>query len=111
MLVSLRFRVSEADGPRFIGDAQVALRALAARQGYLDGTVGRAVDDPEMWTMCLHWQSIGAYRRALGAHDVRVAAVPLLSLALDEPTAFEVLADAIGSRDSDRANDDATRGG
>lgn len=105
VLVSMRFQVSEADGPRFLGEAQVALQALAAHQGYLDGTVGRATDDPTLWTIGLRWQSVGAYRRALGAYDVKAAAVPLLSTALDEPTAFEVLADANGSRDSDRADD------
>jgi hypothetical protein len=34
---------------------------------------------------------VGAYRRALSSYDVRVGAVPLLSRALDEPSAYETL--------------------
>jgi hypothetical protein len=34
---------------------------------------------------------VGSYRRALSSYDVKVTAVPLLSLAYDEPSAFEVM--------------------
>ena len=37
------------------------------------------------------WEHVGAYRRALSAYDVKLGAVPLLSRALDEPSAFEVV--------------------
>lgn len=105
----MRFRVPEADGDDFLARAHVALQALAQRAGYLDGEVGRATDDPTLWLLTLRWESVGAYRRALGAYDVKVAAVPLLSGAVDEPTAFEVLADAETRRDSDRAADHGWR--
>ena len=35
-------------------------------------------------------QFTGAYRRALSAYDVKLDAVPLLSRALDEPSAYEI---------------------
>ena len=35
------------------------------------------------------WEGPGAYRRALSAYDVKLAAVPTLSRALDEPSAYE----------------------
>ena len=35
------------------------------------------------------WESVGAYRRALSAYDVKLTAVPVLSRALDEPSAYE----------------------
>ena len=37
------------------------------------------------------WAGVGAYRRSLGAYDVKVDAAPLLALGRDEPSAFEVL--------------------
>ena len=35
------------------------------------------------------WEGPGAYRRALSAYDVKLTAVPTLSRALDEPSAYE----------------------
>ena len=37
------------------------------------------------------WEGIGAYRRALSSYDVRLSAIPFLSLAIDEPSAFEIV--------------------
>ncbi len=37
------------------------------------------------------WEHVGAYRRALSAYEVKLHAVPLLSRAIDEPSAFEVV--------------------
>ncbi len=105
----MRFRVPEAEGGVFLDRAEAALRVLAERPGYRDGGVGRATDDPTLWLVTLRWDSVGAYRRALSAHDVKLAAVPLLSTAVDEPTAFEMLADAGGRRTSDRAADHGWR--
>ena len=34
---------------------------------------------------------MGAYRRALSSYDVKLHAVPTLSRALDEPSAYEVV--------------------
>jgi hypothetical protein len=109
VLVAMRFRVPEADGTGFLDEAQAAMGTLARQPGYVDGGVGRSTDDPELWLMTLRWEGVGAYRRALGTYDVRVTAVPLLSRAIDEPTAFEVLADATGRRESDRAGDHGWR--
>ncbi len=35
------------------------------------------------------WEGPGAYRRALSSYDVKLTAVPTLSRALDEPSAYE----------------------
>lgn len=86
-----RFCVPEADGANFSARSGAALQALAARPGYQGGEVGRSADDPSLWVVVTRWDGIGVYRRALSNFDVRVAAVPLLSLALDEPGAFEAV--------------------
>lgn len=89
MLVVNRFRVPEGDGPAFRTDLESALAVLAARPGYADGRLGRNVDDPELWTMVTRWDDVGSYRRALSSYEVKAGAVPLLSRALDEPSAYE----------------------
>ncbi len=91
VIVVNRFRVDEADGESFRGDVAAALGALAARPGYVDGRVGRNVDDPTLWVLTTTWADVGSYRRALSSYDVKVAAVPLLSRALDEPSAYELV--------------------
>lgn len=89
MLVVNRFRVPESEGPRFRADLEAARAALAARAGYLAGTIGRNLDDPELWVLTTSWEHVGAYRRALSSYDVKLNAVPLLGRALDEPSAYE----------------------
>lgn len=91
MLVVTRFVVPEDGGERFLADARRALAALSARPGYRSGRVGRAVDDPTAWVVQSEWDGVGAYRRALSAYEVKVDAAPLLGLARDEVSAYEVL--------------------
>ena len=67
----------------------VAHAALAARPGYVGGHVGRNLDDPDLWLLTTSWANVGSYRRALSSYDVKVSAVPLLSRAIDEPSAYE----------------------
>jgi hypothetical protein len=93
LLVVNRF-VVDGDDTDFRARAGSALVALGSRPGYLRGQLGRAYDEPARWTMVTEWESVGAYRRALSAYDVKVNATPLLAESLDEPSAFEVLAEA-----------------
>jgi hypothetical protein len=93
VIVVNRFRVEQG------GEAEVefrvavhaALDALTARPGYVDGLVGRNLDDPGLWLLTTTWADVGSYRRALSAYDVKVTAVPLLSRAVDEPSAYELV--------------------
>ncbi|WP_017612821.1 antibiotic biosynthesis monooxygenase family protein [Nocardiopsis salina] len=91
MIVITRYSVSEADAEAFRTEAANAVAALAARPGFLRHRLGRAADDPELWTLVTEWEGAGPYRRALSSYEVKVAAVPLLSRALDEPSAYEVV--------------------
>lgn len=90
MLVVNRFRVAPEDAA-FRGELETAHALLADRPGYAGGEIGRNVDDPSLWTLVTRWDSVGAYRRALSAYDVKVGAVPLLSRAVDEPSAYELV--------------------
>jgi hypothetical protein len=75
----------------FRGDLESALSVLSEQVGYANGQVGRNVDDPTLWTMVTRWRDVGSYRRALSEYDVKIGAVPLLSRAIDEPSAYEQL--------------------
>lgn len=108
MLVVTRYR-DPADPAAFLTSARSALEVLAARPGYRWGRIGRAVDDPGLWTLATEWADVGSYRRALSAYEVKLTAVPLLSLALDEPSAFEVLHADGAAGDADVATGGATR--
>lgn len=94
MLVINRFVVDEDRAGGFVERAQAALAVLAARPGYRYGRLSRALDEPRQWCLVTEWESVGTYRRALGAYEVKVHATPLLAESLDEPSAYESLATA-----------------
>ena len=91
VIVVNRFRVEESDAEAFRAHLERAHQTLAVQAGYLAGHVGRNVDDPGLWLLTTQWEGPGAYRRALSAYDVKMAAVPTLSRALDEPSAYEAV--------------------
>jgi hypothetical protein len=91
VLALTRYRVPASDGVQFAELARPALAALTGRPGCLGGWVGRNVDDPELWTLTTAWESVGSYRRALSAYEVKVHAVPVMYRAIDEPSAYEDL--------------------
>jgi hypothetical protein len=91
VLVALRFRVDVGATDDFLHRMGAALDVLSRRPGWRSARVGRATDEGTLWNLVTEWDSVGAYRRALSDFDVKVEAVPLLSLALDEPSAFEVV--------------------
>jgi quinol monooxygenase YgiN len=91
VLVVNRFRVPDESAESFRTEIEGALAVLAEQSGYADGRLGRNVDDPTLWTMVTRWRDVGSYRRALSSYDVKIGAVPLLSRAIDEPSAYESL--------------------
>lgn len=90
-MVVNRFRVPAERAAEFRERLQAAYEVLAAQRGFEDGGVGRNVDDPELWLLSTRWRDVGSYRRALSAYEVKLTAVPVLSLAVDEPSAYEAV--------------------
>jgi heme oxygenase (mycobilin-producing) len=84
----------ESGGEAFRLRARDALEALTAQPGCTSGHVARALDDPRRWVVQTEWDSVGSYRRALSAYDVKVRAVPLMYEQIDEATAYESLVTA-----------------
>jgi quinol monooxygenase YgiN len=96
VLVINRFRIVPEPAEDFRRAITAAHTVLADQAGYVGGTVGRNVDDPELWVLETRWESVGTYRRALSAYDVKVTAWPVLAQSIDEPSAYEVV-DADGA--------------
>ena len=91
VLVISRFRYDVDATEQARSELASCLEELGRRPGFVTGAVGRAVDDPSLWVLQTRWENVGSYRRALSSYDVKAAAVPLLSQALDEPSAYEVV--------------------
>ncbi|QBX56630.1 antibiotic biosynthesis monooxygenase [Nocardioides seonyuensis] len=100
MLVVTRFRVPSTDADAFRERIELARATLAAQRGHLDSTLGRNVDDPELWVLTTRWENVGSYRRALSSYDAKLHAWPALTLALDEPSAYEVVEPGVDLNDA-----------
>lgn len=90
-MVVNRFLVPVEAAVAFRDDLEAAKGVLARQKGYVDGQLGRNVDDPSLWVMVTRWRDVGSYRRALSTYDVKMGAVQLLSRAIEEPSAYESL--------------------
>jgi hypothetical protein len=91
VLVISRFRYGEDATAQATRDLGTCLEQLGAQRGFAAGWVGRALDEPTLWLLHTQWDDVGSYRRALASYDVKVAAVPILSQAIDEPSAYEIV--------------------
>jgi hypothetical protein len=91
VLVISRFRYDADSTDRALDELTSCLEGLGRCHGFLEGAVGRAADEPSLWVLQTRWDAVGSYRRALSTYDVKAAVVPLLSQAIDEPSAYEIL--------------------
>lgn len=91
MLAIMRFRYDEQAAAIAQADLTRCLEGLSACAGFRDGAVGRNLDDPGLWVLQTGWDTVGSYRRALSSYQIKMTVVPLLSQAVDEPSAYEVL--------------------
>lgn len=89
MIVLTRFQVPEADIVNFVRQARATVTLLSGRPGFVSADLARNLDEPLLWTITTRWQNVGSYRRALQGYESKVVVVPLLSLAIDEPTAYD----------------------
>ncbi len=87
-----RFRYDDRSVDRALAELGECLDQLGTKTGYVGGSVGRALDDPTLWVLSTRWENVGSYRRALSSYDIKMSVVPLLSYAVDEPSAYELMA-------------------
>lgn len=91
VLVISRFQVPPEQAAQFASAARDAIAVLAESNGFLDASLGQATDDAELRVISTRWEGIGFYRKALSRYEVKLSVVPFLSMAVDEPSAFEVV--------------------
>ncbi|WP_432558107.1 antibiotic biosynthesis monooxygenase family protein [Granulicoccus sp. GXG6511] len=84
MIVVNRFR----GGPDFDARLAPVVEILRGKPGFLDAQVGQNLDEPDLWVLVTRWENVGSYRRALGGIESKMVVVPLLSEAIDEPSAY-----------------------
>jgi hypothetical protein len=97
VLVVSRYRV-ESGRETWLAQMRTALGVLGQSEGFLRGQIAQATDDGELMVLATSWSGVGAYRRALSRFEVKAQVIPLLSTAIDEPSAFEavVVLDELG---------------
>ena len=86
-----KFSVPAESAEAFARDARAALAVLAERPGFIDARIGQSTDEEHLRVIVTRWEGVGAYRKALSNYEVKMSAIPFLSLAIDEPSAFEVV--------------------
>ena len=89
MFAVTRFRVE--DRAALLADGAALLAALRARPGFVAGEFGTAADDEGLCALLTTWDGVGSYRRALSGTESKMVVVPLLSRAVDEPSAYQVV--------------------
>ena len=95
VIVLNRFRVPQTQTNTFVSQGRAAVAVLTERPGFVSADLGRNLDDPELWTITTRWRNVGSDRRALQGYESKMVVVPLLSLAIDEPSAYDD-ADLVG---------------
>ena len=90
MIAIARFEVPLGQAANFEEQLKVALAALAAAPGYVDGEIGQSLDELNLWTIVTRWHNVGSYRRALSSNRAKLEAIPVLALAINEPGAYEL---------------------
>ncbi len=83
-----RFQIPEGELPSFLPQAELAARFFSERPGCLGAELVRNLDDPQLWALVSRWENVGAYRRAFQGMDAKMTLTPVLSRAVDEPSAY-----------------------
>jgi quinol monooxygenase YgiN len=82
-----RFRVpGDAAGFRLVAEPVVA--HFAASSGSQGAELVQNLDEPGLWAIVSRWTDVGSYRRAFNGTAAKLVLLPLLSLAIDEPSAY-----------------------
>ncbi|MDO5683923.1 MAG: antibiotic biosynthesis monooxygenase family protein [Propionibacteriaceae bacterium] len=84
MIVVNRFRGGVGFGERL----EPVVAILRGKPGFVDAHVAQNLDEPDLWVLVTMWENVGSYRRALGGVESKMVVVPLLSEAIDEPSAY-----------------------
>jgi quinol monooxygenase YgiN len=87
MISISRFRVP-SDDLAFPEAAAAATARFAASPGCESADLVRNLDEPDLWAIVTRWADVGSYRRAFNGTEAKLVLIPLLSRAVDEPSAY-----------------------
>lgn len=73
--------------------ATAVVEQFSSSQGSGGAELVQNLDDPELWAIVSRWADVGSYRRAFNGTPAKLVLVPLLSLAIDEPSAYAMPSD------------------
>jgi Uncharacterized conserved protein len=88
VFVVSRFKVT-TDVGGFVDAASVAAAQFRASTGCRSADLVQNLDEPQLWALVSTWADVGSYRRAFNGTQAKLALIPLLSLAIDEPSAYD----------------------
>lgn len=83
-----RFRVPDERQAQFRGEAEAVVAQFAGSTGCEGAELVQNLDDPQLWAVISRWAQVGDYRRAFNGTAAKMVLIPLLSLAIDEPSAY-----------------------
>lgn len=89
VIVLNRFQVPAAQREGFLAQATAAIDLLRTKNGVQSVDLVQNLDEPELWALVSHWDKVGSYRRALNGFESKMVIVPMLSLAIDEASAYD----------------------
>lgn len=75
-------------GPDFEPGARAVVAFWREREGCLSAELVRNLDEQSLWAIVSRWESVGAYRRSFSGYDAKMVLTPVLSRAIDEPSAY-----------------------
>lgn len=103
VVVTMRFTVTTEERGEFLQRAREAASMLRTRQGCLGIDLLQSVDAADSLMITTRWDSMGSYRRAMSAYDIKEQVIPFLSQARDEDSTFETILQASpeGTREFD----------
>lgn len=88
VIVLNRFRVPDERRETFRDQAAAAMGVLQTKAGLVSIELVQNVDEPDLWALVHVWDEVGSYRRALQGYESKATVVPMLSLSIDEPSAY-----------------------
>ena len=89
MIVINRFRVPAEQLLGFQAQASAAIELFQTKPGLESIDLVQNLDEPDLWALGTRWDQVGSYRRALGGFESKMVLVPMLSLAIDEASAYD----------------------
>lgn len=87
----MRFALPREERTRFLREAREAVELLRGREGCVGIDILQSVDRDDLLMITTRWESMGSYRRAMSAYEVKERVIPFLSRARDEDSTFETL--------------------